>query len=282
MEGYDIGLLGNFYAYPSFRQKYGQYFNEESGYQITAEWQIKFNCLSAFANILGAFLNGWATARWSHRKVLMGGLVALTCFTFISLFFPNINVLLLGQLLCNIPWGIFATTGPSHAAEVTPLAIRGYLAAYVNLCWCIGQFISAGVLKGLVSNTTQWGYMLEIEERAGVTYWDAFRGTDRRRTGIACMSFLSQITNGGALCYSGSFFFLQTGISASASFGISLGGTNVAFCGTIVSWFLHQQTKPLAWTQSLLCAVWLGACSMSVGPIVYTIVAEVGSTRLRT
>lgn len=34
--------------------------------------------------------------------------------------------------------------------------------------------------------------------------------------------------------------------------------------------------------QSILCIVWLGAYSMSVGPIVYTIVAEIGSTRLRT
>jgi len=39
---------------------------------------------------------------------------------------------------------------------------------------------------------------------------------------------------------------------------------------------------PVSWVQSGLCLVWLGAYSMSVGPIVYTIVAEIGSTRLRT
>ena len=125
------------------------------------------------------------------------------------------------------------------------------------------------------------------------------------------MAFMSQITNGGALCYSGSFFFQQTGISASAAYGISLGGTGIAFVGVIISWLyiyrwgrrtiwltgfsvlvailwtigflaLPKQTLKLAWAQSLLCVVWLGAYSMSVGPIVYTIVAEVGSTRLRT
>jgi MFS transporter, SP family, general alpha glucoside:H+ symporter len=263
------------------------------------------------------------------------------------------------MILCGYSWGAFATTGPAYAAEVTPLAIRGYLTAYVALCWCIGQFISAGVLKGLVNNTTEWSYRvpfavqwvwpvplaiaaylapespwflvrtgqldaakrslerlsrpeqhgeldstiammvhtnkMELEERAGVTYWDAFRGTNRRRTEIACMGFLSQ----------------QTGISASASYGIALGGTGIAFLGTIISWFyiyrfgrrtiwlsgfsmltailwvigflaLPKQTKALAWAQSLLCIVWLGAYSMSVGPIIYTLVAEVGSTRLRT
>ncbi|KAF7547486.1 hypothetical protein G7Z17_g7693 [Cylindrodendrum hubeiense] len=375
MEGYDVTLLGSFYGYPSFRDKYGSFLESTGDNQISAEWQQKFNCLGALANIIGAMLNGWATAKWGHRKVLMLSLFWLAAFIFVVFFAPTIEVMLVGQFLCNIPWGVFATTGPAYAAEVTPLAIRGYLTAYINLCWCTGQFISAGVLKGLVNNKTQWSYKvpfaiqwiwpiplfiaawmapespwflvrtnqldaakkslqrlsepdhqvdfdgtiammvhtnkLEIEERAGVNYWDAFRGTNRRRTEIACMAFMSQITNGGALCYSGSFFFQQTGIGASASYGISLGGTGIAFIGVIVSWLyiskwgrrtiwltgfsslvlilwtigflaLPHQTKSLAWAQSLLCIVWLGAYSMSVGPIVFTIVAEIGSTRLRT
>lgn len=152
---------------------------------------------------------------------------------------------------------------------------------------------------------------VEKEERAGVTYWDAFRGTNLRRTEIACMAFLSQITDGGALCYSGTFFFEQTGISADASYAIGLTGTAIAFLGTCISWlyiskwgrrsiWLYgfyvlvavlytigilacvEQTTSIAWAQSILCIVWLGAYSMTVGPIVYTIVAEIGSTRLRT
>lgn len=152
---------------------------------------------------------------------------------------------------------------------------------------------------------------LELQEQEGVQLWDAFRGTNRRRTEIACMGFLSQITNGGALCYSGSFFFQQTGISANAAYGIALGGTGIAFVGTVISWLyiyrlgrrtiwlagfaslvvilwligflaLPAQNLKLAWAQSILCIVWLGAYSMSVGPIIYVLVAEVGSTRLRT
>lgn len=45
---------------------------------------------------------------------------------------------------------------------------------------------------------------------------------------------------------------------------------------------VNPQTTSLAWAESILCIVWLGVYSMSVGPIVYTIVAEIGSTRLRT
>jgi MFS transporter, SP family, general alpha glucoside:H+ symporter len=376
MEGYDVSLLSSFFGYPAFKRKYGTYLNDEDGWQISSAWLAGLNDISGIGNIIGALLNGWLTARYGHRLVIMGSLVWLSAFIFITFFAPTIEVQLVGQFLCNIPWGVFATTGPAYAAEVAPLKLRGYLTAYINLCWCIGQFISAGVLKGLVNNPTEWSYRipfavqwvwpiplfiaallapespwflvrtgqlerarrslerlsqpehhvdydatialmvhtdkLEKAEQAGVTYWDAFKGTNRRRTEIACMTFLSQVTDGGALCYTGSFFFQQTGISDDASYGIQLGGTGIAFLGTVISWlyiskwgrrtiFLYgfyalivllfiigvlacvpNQTMGLAWAQSILCIVWLGAYSMSVGPIVYTIVAEIGSTRLRT
>ncbi|GJC89004.1 alpha-glucosides permease MPH3 [Colletotrichum liriopes] len=355
MEGYDVTLIGSFYGYPSFREKYGEWLDDKNGYQISSSWQQKFNSIGALANIYG------------HRMVLIVSLVWLAAFVFVVFFAHNIETQLAGQVLCNIPWGVFATTGPAYAAEVTPLAIRGYLTSYVNLCWCIGQFISAGVLKGLVDVEGQWSYKipfaiqwvwpvpliiaawmapslpgttfkslarlsepehnvdldatvammvhtnkLEIEEQAGATLLDCFKGTNLRRTEIACMAFMSQITNGGALCYSGSFFFQQTGIDASTSYAISLGGTAIAFVGTCISWlyiykfgrrtiwmsgftllvaclwiigFLSvapNQTSGIIWGQSILCVVWLGFYSMSVGPIVYTLVSEVGSTRLRT
>ena len=95
------------------------------------------------------------------------------------------------------------------------------------------------------------------------------------------------------------------------AYAITLGGKGLCFVGTILSWFyihrfgrrtiwlygfstlttilwtigflsLPDQNLPLGWGQSLLCVIWLGVYSMSVGPIVYTLVAEIGSTRLRT
>jgi SP family general alpha glucoside:H+ symporter-like MFS transporter len=376
MEGYDVTLLGSFYGYPSFRQKYGVYVDDKSEWQISSAWQAGLNDISAIGNIIGALLNGYLTAKIGHRKVIMGSLTLLTGFIFITFFSPTIEAQLVGQFFCSIPWGVFATTGPAYAAEVSPLALRGYLTAYINLCWCMGQFISAGVLKGLTSNTTEWGYKipfavqwiwpvplfiaawlapespwflvrtgqlerarnslerlsqpehnvdydgtialmvhtdkLEKQEQAGVTLFDAFKGTNLRRTEISCMVFLSQITDGGALCYTGSFFFEQTGISADTSYAIGLGGTAISFVGTIISWFyisrwgrrtiwlygfyalvvvlftigilacVPDPHGSIAWAQSSLSLVWLLAYSMSVGPIVYTIAAEIGSTRLRT
>lgn len=59
-----------------------------------------------------------------------------------------------------VPWGVFQTMTIAYAAEVCPVPLRHYLTAYVNLCWVIGQFISAGLVNGLVNNTTPWGYKI--------------------------------------------------------------------------------------------------------------------------
>lgn len=153
---------------------------------------------------------------------------------------------------------------------------------------------------------------VEKEEQEGVQLWDCFKGTNLRRTEIACMSFLSQITNGGALCYGATFFYTNLGLEPDVAYNIGVGGQAVALVGTMISWlYIHRfgrriiwlvgfgslvlilwtigflaivpgQARPLQWAQAMLCVVWLGSYSMSVGPIVYTIVAEIGSTRLRT
>jgi len=40
------------------------------------------------------------------------------------------------------------------------MPLRVYLTSYTNMCFIIGQLIAAGVLDGLVSNPTQWGYRI--------------------------------------------------------------------------------------------------------------------------
>ena len=78
---------------------------------------------------------------------------------------------------------------------------------------------------------------LEMEMFKGASYWDCFKGTNLRRTEIACVSFISQVTNGGCLVYSPGYFLEQAGIDANTSYGIALGGTGIAFICTCLSWF---------------------------------------------
>jgi len=50
---------------------------------------------------------------------------------------------------------------------------------------------------------------LEREMFKGSSYWDCFKGTNLRRTEIACVAFIAQVTDGGCLVYSPTYFFEQ-------------------------------------------------------------------------
>lgn len=268
---------------------------------------------------------------------------------------------------------IFWHTGPAYASEVCPLALRGYLTVYVNLCWAIGQFIAAGVLVGLLSRVDEWSYRIpfaiqwawplplfiailwapespwwlirqdrysdaqktlgrlsnktmeelkgtvaqmihtiaiENEMQAGATYLDCFKGVDRRRTEICCMTFAGQMLSGAMFAYGPTYFFLQAGFSAENAYKLGLGNTAIAFVGTVSSWFLLSRfgrrtlyltgiaslsvtlliigvvsvastAKAALWVQAGLCLVWLLIYSLTVGPICYAIISETSAVRLR-
>lgn len=57
MEGYDIILMGNFFGYPSFQKKYGEYYGEELGWQVSAPWQTGLNMASTVGCIFGMRLS---------------------------------------------------------------------------------------------------------------------------------------------------------------------------------------------------------------------------------
>lgn len=46
----------------------------------------------------------------------------------------------------------------AYASEVSPVALRPYLTAYVNLCWVLGQVIASGVLRGVLNWDSEWAY----------------------------------------------------------------------------------------------------------------------------
>lgn len=57
------------------------------------------------------------------------------------------------------------TLTTAYASEVCPIQLRGYLTAYVNLCWCCGIFLSSSVVRATLAIASDWS-----------------AGTDRRRT----------------------------------------------------------------------------------------------------
>lgn len=58
MEGYDMILIGNFYAYPTFAQKYGQIQNAQGQWQLSAAWQSGLGNASGVGAFFGVLANG--------------------------------------------------------------------------------------------------------------------------------------------------------------------------------------------------------------------------------
>jgi MFS family permease len=79
---------------------------------------------------------------------------------FILVFAQSIEMLMAGGILCGIPWGVFQTLTTSYAAEICPMAIRGHLTSFVNICWASGLFIAACVVRGTISIENEWGWRL--------------------------------------------------------------------------------------------------------------------------
>lgn len=160
MEGFQVCLLPNFYAFPPFREKYGEYVPSDDSYQVPAPWQAGLSNGANVGSIIGLIINGWISERIGYRKTVMGCLVMITGFIAILFTAPNVQQLLAGEILMGLPWGVFQTLTISYASEVCPVALRGHLTTYINFCWGIGQVIGIGAIKGMVGRTDQWAYRL--------------------------------------------------------------------------------------------------------------------------
>lgn len=168
MEGYDVVLLANLYAFPSFNKKYGSPTGDPTNpYQIPAPWQAGLSNGANVGEILGLFINGIVSERYGYRKTMMVSLVAVIGFIFIPFFAQNLVDLQIGEILCGIPWGVFQTLTTAYASEVCPTQLRAYLTTYVNLCWVMGQLIGSGVLRSLVQRSDQWSYCIPFAIQVG-------------------------------------------------------------------------------------------------------------------
>ncbi|KAH6913080.1 maltose permease MAL61 [Coprinopsis sp. MPI-PUGE-AT-0042] len=159
MEGYDVCLINNFYAFPQFNRKYGEQL-PSGEWQVPARWQAGLSNGANVGEIIGLLLNGWVSERFGYRYTVIGCLVLIIAWT--SLFFTaqNVQTLLVAEILCGIPWGVFQTLTITYASEVCPVAMRGYLTTYVNFCWGVGQEIGIGVIMSMLKRDDEWSYRI--------------------------------------------------------------------------------------------------------------------------
>ncbi|PHH76992.1 hypothetical protein CDD80_1014 [Ophiocordyceps camponoti-rufipedis] len=159
MEGYDISLVNNFYAFPQFKRKYGEPLKDGT-YEIPAAWQAGLSNGAQVGEIIGLFINGFVSERFGYRYTVLACLALVTAFTAVFFTAPNVQTLLVAEILCGIPWGIFQTLTVTYASEVCPIALRGYLTTYVNFCWGLGQEIGIGVIRSMLHRNDEWSYRI--------------------------------------------------------------------------------------------------------------------------
>jgi len=183
MEGYDLGIvsdcrrirliaqINSFYGQASFLKRFGSV-TEEGKLFIPANWQAAINNAASIGQVIGLVINGFAQSRYGSKKVYCCAMVGMCGAIFIPVFSTSLPMLFAGELVCGIPWGIFRgsflgsieliseTLSTAYAAEVCPLALRGYLTSFVNMCWGFGLFLAAGVVRASIEVDSQWGKSL--------------------------------------------------------------------------------------------------------------------------
>lgn len=110
--------------------------------------------------LIGLLLNGWVSERFGYRYTVIGCLILIIAWTAIFFTAQNVVQLLVAEILCGIPWGVFQTLCITYASEVCPVAMRGYLTTYVNFCWGVGQEIGIGVIMSMLKRDDEWSYRI--------------------------------------------------------------------------------------------------------------------------
>ena len=103
MEGFDKTLINNLYAYPPFKNKFGERL-PNGDYEVTAAWQAGLSNGALCGEIIGLFATGIITDRFGYRKTLVGALAGCACFIFVIFFCQNLTQLLVGEILIGLPW----------------------------------------------------------------------------------------------------------------------------------------------------------------------------------
>lgn len=156
----------------------------------------------------------------------------------------------------------------------------------------------------------KYTYELEKTMIRSDTYLDCFKGVELRRTEIACMSWIIQIFCGSPMFIYSSYFFIQTGLSPDKAFDASIGQYALGFTATVLAWGLitvcgrrtlylggqvamfillmviggigtRSETTSLSWATCSLVLAFTFVYDLTVGPVCFSLVPEIPSTRLR-
>jgi SP family general alpha glucoside:H+ symporter-like MFS transporter len=151
---------------------------------------------------------------------------------------------------------------------------------------------------------------MEKQVTQGTSYMDCFKGIELRRTEICCMVWMIQILCGGGIMAFSSYFFERAGLSTEYSFDLTMAQYGLGAVGVFIAWALlpwvgrrtlfiagqvvmmvllliigfigvGPKDQPSSWATGALLLVYVFVYDITVGPLTYSFVSEISSTRLR-
>ncbi|KAI5961233.1 MAL1 [Candida pseudojiufengensis] len=167
--------------------------------------------------------------------------------------------------------------------------------------------------KSLVVESMVTKIQLVIKEEdmtgKGATFKECFTGTDFRRTRIAAIVWMIQNVTGASLMGYSTYFYQQAGLDTSMSFTFTIIQYVLGMFGTFGSWVLSRKlgrysiffyglcimlvlllvtgglgcadSNSVSWGIGSMLLVYTFVYDISIGPIIYCIVAEIPSAKLR-
>lgn len=170
-----------------------------------------------------------------------------------------------------------------------------------------GQHFNVDEAVSMLRHTNEVEKYLNSES---MSYFDCFKGTNLRRTEIACIVWATQALCGLSLTGWAAYYYEQAGFNVANAFNLSIGMYGLGILGGIISWALLprvgrrrlylvglaiMQLMLIAggtvgatlvgnrgsWAVGSLLIALTGVYDVTVGPVCYVLVAEIPSTRLR-
>ena len=152
---------------------------------------------------------------------------------------------------------------------------------------------------------------LERSMTEGASYIDCFRGDNLWRTEIGCFVWMSQVLVGFGITSYATFFFEQAGLVPANAYKLTVGQGGLHFLAVALSVFITAkfgrrpiymvgcaimcismlvigfiaipaQSQRIGFASASMYYLWYATYEATIGPVVYIIVSEVSSTRLRS
>lgn len=101
---------------------------------VSAAWRSGLSNGANVGEIIGLFFTGIFQDRYGYKKTIGGALIMMICFIFITFFAVDLGMLMAGEVLCGLSWGVFQTITTAYASEVMPVVLRCYLVRLFPRC----------------------------------------------------------------------------------------------------------------------------------------------------